>query len=74
MTLETILTFITNDKTIIVGAVVAITEIITIIINFYRKIKLESNAVKVYGGDHVKTSFVQKLIWSANPLNLFVKM
>jgi len=71
MNLETILTFITNDKTIIVGAVVAITEIITIIVNFYRKIKAEAEAVKILSTS--KTSFINKFFWSANPANLFRK-
>jgi len=71
MTLEDILTFLNNDKTIIVGAVVVITEVLTIIINFYRKIKAEANAVKTL---NAKPSFIQRLLWAANPLNLFVKL
>jgi hypothetical protein len=74
MDINAILTYLTENKLLLVGAVAALTEVLAIVINFWRKVKAEATAVKVYGGDHVKVSAISKLLWSANPINLFRKI
>lgn len=81
MTLETILTFLTENKTIIVGAVVTLTEVATIVINFVRKTKSDAKVVQTMidsgtGTSQLapKASVGKKLLWSANPINLFKRL
>jgi len=75
--IETILTFLAGNKAIIVGATATIAEVATIVINFVRKNKAEKQVVQAMGTegatDAPKTSLGKKLLWSANPINLFRK-
>lgn len=68
-----ILQFLTNNKTIVVGATVAIGEVIVVLANVYRRFKNERKALTVM--DAVKKSLfsVSNLLWAANPRNLFRK-
>jgi len=78
--LESILTFLTENKSIIVGAAATIAEVATIVVNFVRKTKANEKVVQTMmnAGDDIefggsKPSNGKKLLWSANPINLFKK-
>ena len=75
--LESILTFLAANKTIIVGATATLAEVGTIIINFVRKNKAEKQMVQTMSEagmtDVPKASVGKKLLWAANPINLFRK-
>ena len=75
--LESILTFLAANKAIIVGATATLAEVATIIINFVRKNKAEKEVVQTMGDASAasapKASVGKKLLWSANPINLFRK-
>ncbi len=75
--LESILTFLATNKAIIVGATATLAEVTTIIINFVRKNKVENEMVQTMGDvdspESLKSPLGKKLLWSANPLNLFRK-
>ncbi len=68
--LESILTFLTDHKSIIVGASITVAEVATIFINFYRKNKAENNSVQLMKHS-AKISTTRKFLWAANPINLF---
>ena len=72
--IETILTFLTENKSICVGAAITITEVATIFINWHRKLEAEHSRVTSIGAGIVKTEPVRsKILWSINPINLFRK-
>jgi len=71
--LESILTFLTANKAIIVGATATLAEVGTIIINFVRKNKAEKQMSEAGVTDVPKTFVGKKLLWAANPVNLFRK-
>ena len=64
--LENILTFMTENKEIIIGAAVVVSELVVIIVNTRRRLKKKS--VKLMGD---KSSTMGELLWVANPINLF---
>jgi len=69
--LQEIISFLDGNKELI-GAVAVLTEILIIVINFVRKVRSEAipQGVAVIREQTTKTSFVKRLLWSANPLNL----
>ena len=71
--LENILEFLTNNKIIIIGATVTLTEVLTVIINFRRKNKAEQSMISTMGTNYKYKTISQKLLWSLNPINLFRK-
>jgi hypothetical protein len=68
--LESILQFLSSNKTIVVGATACLAEVATIIVNFTRKIRSDKQKVQTLDAGK-KQSFTKKLLWSANPINLF---
>ncbi len=68
----TILEFITNNKAIIVGAVVTLSEVNVVIWNMLKRMKAKSVASMSMNGESPKTTF-KDFLWSANPINLFRK-
>ncbi len=76
--IESILEFLTSQRSIIVGAAVTIAEALTVLINFWRKNKSEKATVKLMNagqsfGNFTHTTKGQKFLWSLNPINLFRK-
>ena len=76
--LEYILTFLAENKAIIIGTAATITEVATIVVNFVRKTKSDENIVQIMMDAESstqetspKSSTGKKLLWSANPINLF---
>jgi len=67
--IESVLKFLTTNKEICIGAAVTVTEVLTIVINWWRKNKVAPQKITTMG----KETFGQKLIWSINPVNLFRK-
>lgn len=67
---ESLLQFLTDNRTIIVGATVTIAEVTTVVVNLLRKLKSEKEKMQTMGAGE-RESFAKKLIWSANPINLF---
>lgn len=79
MIIET-LTFLSQNKTIIIGATATIAELFVIIINLKRRIKKEQNLVKYMTAPYInleqrtrisRTLSLRNLLWAANPINLF---
>lgn len=74
--LNMILTYLAEHKTIVVGATATVLEVLTLFVNFWRKNKA-AKQVQLMGADvttgNRKTKF-QKLLWAANPINLFRKV
>ena len=79
MLLET-LSFLAANKTVVLGAVACVGESGVIIYNLVRKVKAEnakrilhdvSQVKAVHAVDFESTSKWQKILWSANPMNLF---
>jgi len=74
--IESILGFFANNKEI-VAATATITEVLVIIINFWRKAKAEKAVVKTLVafevGSFKPTTTGKKFLWSINPINLFRK-
>lgn len=72
-----LLTYLSGNKIIIVGAVGTICESIVIIVNCYRRLKKEKViAMKLSVEPSSFRSIISwksLLLWSANPLNLFKK-
>jgi hypothetical protein len=74
MDIASILTWLADNKTIVVGAFATLSEVIVIIVNCYRKTKAEKVAVKTLISvpeTAPKSTLTRKLLWSANPINLF---
>lgn len=69
--LQQVLSFLASNKVIIVGATVTVTESLTIIINFWRKIRADEKRTELMGTK--PDSIGRTILWSANPLNLFRK-
>ncbi len=66
--IENILQFLADNKEILVGAALTVSEFIVILVNTLRRSK-----AKPVGVMDAKHSKLKSLIWSANPVNLFRK-
>lgn len=75
--IESILQFLTDQRTIIVGASVTVAEVLTVFTNLWRKNKAEKAIMKAMTAGTVGTFTAatkkQKFLWSLNPINLFCK-
>jgi len=79
--LESILTFLAENKAIVVGACACIAEVATIVVNFVRRTKSDAKVVQTMmdagsgtASSAPKLSAGKKLLWSVNPINLFKKL
>ena len=66
--IEDILIWLADNKEIVIGAAVTISELIIILVNTLRRSK-----AKTVTAMDAKSSKLKKLVWSANPINLFRK-
>jgi len=66
--IESILSFLTSDSAIIVGAVATVAEVFVIIINARKRIK-KARMVTVCSGSCGCSKF-KKILWVMNPINL----
>lgn len=71
MTLLNILTFLSENKTVVVGATVTMCEVIVIIINYVRKSRSENKRFMSEAVEEGPMTMKNKLFWSINPINLF---
>lgn len=79
--LTEILTYLTVQKVIILGAAATISELIIIIVNTYRKIKANTQSINTFMAVDARTEGIFKphpnikgtFLWSVNPMNLFRK-
>ncbi len=75
--IESILEFLTSQRSIIIGTVVTVAEVLTVLLNFWRKNKVEKAAIQLMNagvsGPFVPKTKGQKFLWSLNPINLFRK-
>lgn len=79
--IKSALTFITENKVLLIAAVAVVCEVIVTFVNLYRKFKgqppivLPESVVKAVDQPAVETvkplSTTEMVMWSVNPLNLF---
>ena len=77
----TILEYLANNKTIVVGATVTLAEVIVIIVNTWRKLRANRIAAASYYNvgtpesklyqPPVPLKKVNVFLWAINPINLF---
>ena len=79
-TIKSVLTFITENKVLLIAAIAVVCEVVVTLVNLYRKFKgqppvvLTESVVKAVDqpAEEVKPlSTVEMVKWSVNPLNLF---
>ena len=73
MTLVSILTFLSANKAIIVGATATMGEVTITLVNLYRKYKAGKNNLSNLSYETVSNDrkIGKMLLWSINPINLF---
>ena len=69
--IDSIMTYLAENKAVVVGAVATVLEVATLVINFWRQNK--SNKVKPLGVEAKGRTKLQNFLWAANPINLFRK-
>ena len=72
--LTEILSFLTSQKTIIVGAAACVCEVIVLVVNTYRKLHSQNIQFKTLGTYKQVTSTKEIFFWALNPINLFRKI
>lgn len=66
---DTLLSYLTDESTIIIGGVATTLEILVLLINFCRRV----NRTESFSADQPKPSKLKMFMWAANPVNLFRK-
>jgi len=80
MMLLEVLTFLTNHRTIIIGATTTLTEVVIIFVNMRRKLRKDTQAASIINHRIDQRTYITRIIsrkyllWSANPINLFRKL
>ena len=80
--IDSLLDYLANHKSTVVGAVTTILESLTIIINWWRRTRHEQQVQSmrtsidvnvVYDSGKANTK-LRRFLWAANPINLFRKL